>query len=146
MLRIRNGVCLLLSALMLMSFQPLSARSEERKVYRIGVIPTWPPVVTHTDWSPFVARLINDTGLALRLKVYENMSDFEHDILTPEAPDFIFANALQIVVAHREQGFLPLIRGGNAIQAELFVRKDSPTRTVDDLEGKKIAFVGEKNL
>jgi ABC-type phosphate/phosphonate transport system substrate-binding protein len=74
------------------------------------------------------------------------MVDFEREIITAEAPDFIFANALQTVVAHQDQGFLPLVRGRRPVTAELFVRRDSPITTVDDLAGKRIAFVGEKNL
>lgn len=74
------------------------------------------------------------------------MRDFERDIITPEAPDFIFANALQTVVAHELQGFVPLVRGGPTVKALIFVRQDSPVKTVDDLIGKRIAFVGEKNV
>jgi len=50
------------------------------------------------------------------------------------------------VVAHGEQGYAPLVRGGDQVRAVLFVRKDSPLQTVDDLSGRRIAFVGEKNL
>lgn len=143
---LKYGVCLLLTLLTLIAFPPGPATAAEAKVYRLGVIPTWPPVVTHTDWAPFVERLAKDTGHGFRLKVYENMVDFERDIITPEAPDFIFANALQAVVAHQDQGFLPLVRGFRPVTAELFVRKDSPITIVDDLTDKRIAFVGEKNL
>ena len=91
-------------------------------------------------------RLSQETGLDFRLKVYETMADFERDIVSPKAPDFIFANALQIVVAHQAQGYLPLVRGNKMVRAVIFVRKDSPARTADDLSGKRIAFVGAKNL
>lgn len=114
--------------------------------YTIGVVPSFPPVATHTRWTPFVERLSQETGLAFRLKVYEQMADFERDIVSPKAPDFIFANALQVVVAHKTQGYLPLVRGKGQVRGMVFVRRDSPARTVDDLAGKRIAFVGAKNL
>jgi len=142
----RFKMCLLFTVFTLMTSQPLAVTAEEGKVYHIGIIPTWPAVVTHKKWSPFAARLSQVTGLTFRLKVYEKMSDFERSIILPEAPDFIFANALQTIVAHEIQGFVPLIRGGPAVKAMIFVRQDSPLKTVDDLAGKRIAFVGEKNV
>ena len=137
---------LLFGVFTLMTFQPLALMAEEGKVYHIGIIPTWPSVVTHKKWSPFTQRLSQTTGFTFRLKVYEKMRDFERDIISPEAPDFIFANALQTIVAHEIQGFVPLVRGGPAVKALIFVRQDSLIKTVDDLVGKRIAFVGEKNV
>jgi ABC-type phosphate/phosphonate transport system substrate-binding protein len=123
-----------------------SASAKEGAVYTLGVVPSFPPVATHTRWAPFVERLSKETGFDFRLKVYETMADFERDIVSPKAPDFLFANALQIVVAHKTHGYLPLVRGGKMVRAVIFVRTDSPARTVDDLSGKMIAFVGAKNL
>ena len=74
------------------------------------------------------------------------MADFERDIVSSEAPDFIFTNPMQIVVAHKQQGYIPLVRGSKLVHAVVFVRRDSPARTVDDLSGKRIAFVGAKSL
>lgn len=118
----------------------------QQVAYSLGVVPSAPPVVTHTLWAPFVERLARDTGLDFQLKVYEKMADFERDLVSPEAPDFIFANSLQIVVAHQAEGYIPLVRGGGLVWAEVFVRRDSPVRTAGDLAGKRIAFVGSKNL
>ncbi len=133
--------------LLLMVFLiPGAGPASEKKTYTIGVIPTWPPVVTYAQWSPFVERLSHDTGLKLRLRVYEKMSDFEREIITSKGPDFIFANALQAVIAHREQGYIPLVRGKNGVEGILFVKRDSNIRNVEDLSGKRIAFVGSKNL
>ncbi len=142
----RCRICLILAVFLLMPLQPQIVTADKGKVYYIGIIPTWPPVVTHTKWSPFAKRLSHVTGLTFRLKVYEKMRDFERDIISPEAPDFIFANALQIVVAHKLQGFIPLVRGGPTVKAIIFVRQDSPFKVIDDLAGKRIAFVGEKNV
>jgi phosphonate transport system substrate-binding protein len=143
MIRIVRTTLILLAALML--FLP-PASAKQGTVYTLGVVPSFPPVATHTRWAPFVERLSQETGLDFRLKVYETMAEFERDIVSPKAPDFIFANALQIVVAHQAQGYLPLVRGSKTVRGVVFVRKDSPARTADDLSGKRIAFVGAKNL
>ncbi len=124
---------------------PAAHAAESKGPYVLAVIPAAPPIVTHTLWAPFVERLGRTTGIDFRLKVYEKMSDFEKDI-TSGTPDLLFANPLQAVVAHEAQGYLPLVRGRKPVSAELFVRKDSAIRTVDDLSGKQIALVGSKNL
>ncbi len=136
----------ILIPLLLAFLTPGEGPAAEKKAYTIGVIPTWPPVVTYAQWSPFVERLSHDTGLKLRLKVYEKMSDFEREIISSKGPDFIFANALQTVVAHREQGYIPLVRGKKGVEGIVFVKRASKIRNVKDLSGKRIAFVGSKNL
>lgn len=113
--------------------------------YTIAVIPSAPPVTLHKQWTPFVERLSRETGLQFRLKMYERMAEFERDIWSG-APDFIFASPIQTVVARQENGYVPLVRGGKDIAIGLFVRKDSPYKSIDDLGGKSISFVGNKNL
>ncbi|NTV13581.1 MAG: phosphate/phosphite/phosphonate ABC transporter substrate-binding protein [Desulfobulbaceae bacterium] len=145
MLLTRLGNKVLLAAVLLLWPFSLTA-AEPGPGFTLGVIPSAPPVATHTLWSPMVERLARETGLPFRLKVYEKMADFERDIVSPAAPDFIFANSLQIVVAHQAQGYVPLVRGSGTVWVELFVRGDSSYKAVDDLAGRKIAFVGSKNL
>ena len=122
---------------------PVSAG--QGNVYTIAVIPSSPPVTLHKQWTPFVERLTQVTGLEFRLKMYEKMAEFERDIWSG-VPDFIFASPIQTVVAHKINGYVPLVRGGKEIAVGLFVRKDSPIRSIDDLNGKSISFVGNKNL
>ncbi len=127
-------------------FLPIASAEQQRTAYTIGVVPTFPPVATHTRWTPFVERLSQETGLDFRLKVYEQMADFERDIVSPGAPDLIFANALQITVAHEAQGYLPLVPAQRQVRGVIFVRRDSPVRRVPALAGKRVAFVGAKPL
>lgn len=144
MIRMGGRICLLLTAGVLFFFS--SAAAQQRDSYTFGVVPSFPPVATYTRWIPFVERLAQETGLDFKLKVYEQMADFERNIVSAQAPDFIFANALQIVVAHQSQGYLPLVRADKMVRAVVFVRKDSPVTGIDDLVGKRIAFVNDKNL
>ena len=113
--------------------------------YTLAVVPAAPPVAMHTLWLPFADRLSRTTGLEFRLKHYEKMADFEQDIWSG-VPDFIFSSSIQLSVAHKSNGYLPLVRARQPVAIGLFVRKDSPTRSINDLHGKKISFVGNKNL
>lgn len=135
--------CLLLSAILFGAAVPVSA--EQGKVYTIAVIPSAPPVTLHTQWTPFVERLSRETGLEFRLKLFDKMAEFERDIWSG-APDFIFSSPIQTVVARQRHGYVPLVRGGRAVGIGLYVRKDSNIRSMDDLTGKKVSFVGNKNL
>jgi phosphonate transport system substrate-binding protein len=94
---------------------------------------------------PFVERLSRETGLEFRLRMYDKMAEFEREIWSG-APDFIFASPIQTVVARKTTGYLPLVRGSKPVSIGLYVRKDSPIKTMDDLVGKKVSFVGNKNL
>ncbi|MCX7173246.1 MAG: phosphate/phosphite/phosphonate ABC transporter substrate-binding protein [Proteobacteria bacterium] len=121
------------------------ASAADGKVYTLGVIPAAPPVTMHALWTPFVDRLAKETGLEFRLKHYETMAEFERDIWSG-TPDFIFSSPIQFAVAYASNGYIPLVRGRNLVAIGLFVRKDSQIKTVADLSGKKISFVGNKNL
>ncbi len=123
----------------------LPATATQRNVYALAIIPSAPPVTMHTQWTPFVERLSRETGLDIRLKLYEKMAEFERDIWRG-TPDFIFSSPIQLMVAHESNRYVPLLRGSKPIAVGLFVRKDSPIRSIDDLTGKTISFVGNKNL
>ncbi len=115
------------------------------KAYTLAVAPSAPPVTLHIQWKPLVDSLSRTTGLSFHLTLYEKMDEFERDIWSGK-PDFIFASPIQTVVAHQSNGYQPLLRSSRSIAVGLFVRYDSPFKTLDDLTGKSIAFVGNKNL
>lgn len=123
----------------------LPAAALQKHPYTIAVMPSVPPVALHKIWTPFIERLAHDTGLQFHLKMFEKMADFERDIWSG-VPDFIFASPIQTVVAHKSSGYLPLVRGGKPVTIGLYVRKDSPIKNIDELAGKKVSFVGNKNL
>lgn len=125
------------------SVAPVSAGTG--KVYTLAIMPSAPPVTLHTQWTPFVEQLSQETGLKFQLKLYDRMAQFERDIWSGE-PDFIFSSPIQAIVAHQACSYRPLVRGGKNVSIGLFVRKDSPIRSVDELAGKKISFVGNKNI
>jgi phosphonate transport system substrate-binding protein len=124
---------------------PAAGRGVEKKSFVLAVVPSVPPVATYATWVPFVETLSRETGLDFQLTVYEKMSDFETDFENGK-PDFIFLSPTQMVQARKAQGYIPLVRGSKLLSGVLFVRKDSPYKTLKDLEGKDIAFVGSRNL
>ena len=133
-------IVLFLSLLLLVWFSgPVGADGD----YTIGVVPQLPPVAMHTNWAPFVEHLARESGLRLKLQLYETMDDFEKDFLAGN-PDLIFSSPVQIVLARQAQGYIPLVRSSQKIIGVLYVRQDSPIKQVSQLEGKNIAFVGSR--
>jgi len=117
----------------------------ENPVYTFAVLPQRPPVVMYSKWRPLLDSLEKETGVTLKLKLYENVADFETDI-GKGGPDFIFSTPPQLVIARKIQGYNPLVRSSRMLSAILFVRKDSPIRTVNDLQSGEIAFTGSWNV
>jgi phosphonate transport system substrate-binding protein len=131
--------------LLMLVFVGMPASADSDTVYTLATIPAAPPVAMNALWTPFVERLSASTGYQFRLRHYERMAEFERDIWGG-GPDFIFSSPIQIVVAHMTKGYVPLVRARKLVAIGLFVRDDSPVRNVQDLSGKKISFVGNKNL
>lgn len=135
--------CVVLAMLLFGAALPVSAG--KGKIYTFAVMPFAPPVTLHAQWTPFVESLSRETGLKFRLKLYDKVAEFERDIWSG-GPDFIFSSPIQAIVAHQSCRYRPLVRGGKNVSIGLFVRKDSPIKSVDELTGKKISFVGNKNI
>lgn len=136
---------LLCCALLLEGPAPPAHAKDAPAPYILAVIPQLPPITMHTNWTPFVQRLKKETGLEFTLKVYDSMDRFEDDLIRG-VPDFLYTNPTQMVLAKHSQGYIPLVRNSKPLAGYLFVRKDSPIKRIDDLQGKTIAFVGAKNL
>lgn len=138
-------VALAVLALSVLTFFPVIAEAAGRKTYVFAVLPQQPPASMHALWIPLVERLERELGITIRLKLYDSMSRFE-DGLKRGAGDFIFSTPPQMVIARSSQKYIPLVRGNRELAGVLFVRKDSPIKSVADLKATEIAFVGERNL
>jgi phosphonate transport system substrate-binding protein len=134
---------ILIAAFILLEISSVGAADTHK--YTFAVPPLMPMITTHANWSPFVERLGRETGLEFELKVYETMDQFEEDIARG-TPDFVFLHSVQVVAAKSAQGYIPIVRNSKMVSGSIVVRKDSPIMSVQDLEGKTMAYVGEKNL
>lgn len=132
-----------LFALLGVSFQ--HAMAADATSYTFAVIPGAPPAVMSKRWTPVIERLSRDTGIAFRLKLFDQMAEFEREIWSG-TPDFIFASPIQTVVARQGARYIPLVRDSKLADIKLYVRKDSPIHSIDDLDKKEISFVGNKNI
>jgi phosphonate transport system substrate-binding protein len=105
----------------------------------VGVVPQFTSLQIHKDWTPFLERLSRDSGVPLKLKIYQRIPEFENDMLKG-GPDFVFMNPYHQVMAKRAAGYVPLVRDNKPLTGILLVRHDSPVKTLKDLAGEKLAF------
>jgi phosphonate transport system substrate-binding protein len=122
-----------------------SARSEDARGYTLAVLPNRPALALHKAWTPFAERLSREAGERIQLRLYERLATFLGDSQAG-TPDFIYAAPNMFYEAYRAQGYVPLVRGSRMLAGVVFVRKDSPYKTLRDLQGKTVAFVGPKSL
>jgi phosphonate transport system substrate-binding protein len=109
-------------------------------VYTLAIVPQFSPLIIHHNWQPLLARLQRDAGISLKVKTYNNFHQFLSALQRGE-PDFSYLAPYHLVLAHRAQGYIPLLRDDSKqLVGLLLVRKDSPLNSVHELDGKTIAF------
>lgn len=105
----------------------------------VAVVPQFPAAVLHRDWTPLLETLGKRVGVAFQLQLQPTIPRFETDVLSGAA-DLAYLNPYHQVMAHREQGFLPLVRSRVPLSGVLVVRRDDPINALRALDGKTLAF------
>lgn len=118
---------------------PAVAYAEER-VYTVGVVPQFASTKINSIWTPILDELSEKTGLKFKLKGSLDIPSFEKQFNAGEF-DFAYMNPYHLIVANKEQGYLPITRDvGRSLFGIIVVRKDSDITDVKALDGKKVAF------
>jgi phosphonate transport system substrate-binding protein len=107
--------------------------------YTFAVVPQFEQRKLFAIWKPIVDDLEKRTGLTLKLVATLTVPQFERGISKGDF-DFVYANPYHILKASSSQGYIPLVRDAVPLRGILVVRKDSPVRTIQDIEGKTVAF------
>ncbi len=120
---------------------PLAAETDPQpREYLWSVVPQFSPTAVHRDWTPLLEELSRRTGYRFRLLPASGFDEFERALFNG-GYDFVYANPYQTLLAHRKQGYIPLVRDEQRrLTGILVVRKDSPYQSPRDLDGKTIAF------
>lgn len=121
-----------------------TALAATSRPYVLGVIPSLPPLATHQRWNPVAIRLAQRAGVPIRLKLYDDMARFEADLLAGNL-DLVFAHPLMTIHGRHRQGYEPLVRDRRRISVTVFARKDAAIRTISDMDGRRIAVVGDQH-
>lgn len=108
--------------------------------YAVYVTPQLAPEVMHKAWAPLLDAISRESGVRLTLSIPPSIAGFEA-LLLRGLPDFAFSNPYMMLPARKAHGYIPLVRNGKVkLVGHLLVRKDSPAKTLADLQGATIAF------
>lgn len=142
-LLIRSGA--LSVSLMALAFMPgawgacLGDQSAS-KALTVTVVPQLTLSATYAKWSPLLEQVGRLSGQCFDLEIPQTIPAFEK-LLFKGVPDFAFVNPYHEVMAKKRQGYIPiLIDGRSKLTGILVVRVDSPIQSIQDLQGKEVAF------
>ena len=114
--------------------------AKERDTYTIGIVPQFEIRHIRKIWKPIFDEIEKDTGLKIKFKGSPTIPDFEKE-LNAGTFDFAYMNPFHMLQAEKEQGYIPMVRDvGRKLHGIIVVRRDSPIKSIKELDGKKIAF------
>lgn len=118
---------------------PACLAQAEQTPYMVYVVPQFQATELQRVWAPILERVSQESGVRLSLKLVKDIPAFEAE-LTAGRPDFAYMNPYHQLLAHESHAYLPLLRDRKLLQGLLLVRHDDPIKSVQELQGKEIAF------
>jgi len=118
---------------------PAWAQSTGKPVYTVAVVPQFQAVEISRVWAPILERVGQEAGVVLAVKVAKDIPTFEDEVLAGK-PDFAYMNPYHQVMAYKAQAYVPLVRDSKLLTGLLVVRQDDPIKSVNELDGKTLAF------
>lgn len=111
----------------------------ESKPLTLAVVPQFQAADVHRNWMPVIERIKQATGLNVVLRITKDIPTFEDEFQAGQA-DLVYLNPYHQVMAHRAQGYVPLVRDTQLLTGIVVVRKDDPIQSMAQLAGKEIAY------
>jgi len=109
------------------------------QTFTLSVVPQFTPVDIGQRWTPLLRHLEAETGYRFQLRLLEKIPRFESDFLAG-IPDLVYLNPYHMLMAADAQGYIPLVRGTDPLIGILVAAQDGPIKTLQDLNGKRLAF------
>lgn len=118
---------------------PHPAAAVDPVIHTVAIVPQFKAQQLQQEWKPLLDRIGAETGLRFELRFYPGIPEFEKAFLAGE-PDFAFMNPYHAVMAHRAQGYIPLVSDKKPLSGILVVAAQNPITQIKELNGKKVAF------
>ena len=106
--------------------------------YEFGVFPYLPQTKIHELYSPIAADFEAKLGRQVQLSSKARYETFAEE-LRKATYDIAFVQPFDYVDAHDKHGYLPLARRGEALEAVIVVRQESPFTSIQDLKGRIVS-------
>lgn len=133
------------------SFSPSLAIAQEQaalgattatdsRTLTFGIVPQQSASRLARMWSPLLSRLGTDLGMTIRFETTKDIPTFEA-CLAAGAYDLAYMNPVHYTIFSDAVGYQALAhQSDKRLRGLIVVRKDSPIRSLDDLEGATVAF------
>lgn len=142
--KLLSKICGLLFVLFCM---PVTASSEQPQDISFLIMGLGKASTVYEKWQPFITRLSEKTGHKIKISVRLKMPRIANMIENKEM-DFGFVNSLVYYNYFKQGKMLPVaqmqnIEGNWYSNSIIFVRSDSNIKSIEQLKGKKVSFLGK---
>ena len=108
--------------------------------YSFGVVPQFDAQRINETWQPILNEIEKITGFKFKLTGSLTIPAFETQFTVGEF-DFAYMNPFHALKAAEAQRYIPQVRDvGTSLYGIIVVPKNSPINSVQELEGKTVAF------
>ena len=119
---------------------PQATVQAETPVYSLAIVPQYTPLVIYRNWYPLIGEIEKEMGVRIEIKTYKSFEQFIKVLQKGEA-DFSYLSPYHLLLARKKQNYIPLLRDSDKqLVGLVIVPKDSQLKTINDLQGKTIAF------
>jgi phosphonate transport system substrate-binding protein len=127
------------SFIVLLLLAPATQSWSQNPSYSFGVIIWRSPTLTAQFWNPILRHVSERSGVPLQLKVANTGP--EHSAMVGHgAVDFLYSNH-NFIKENEGSGYRVFARSKDDVgTGEIVVLKDSPVRSLSDLEGREVVF------
>lgn len=109
---------------------------------RFAIVPQQSPRELAKRWGPIIQYISERTGVPLQFQTAKSLLAYQQEMKAGQY-DISFINAYYYAAFSKEAGYKVFAQEkGAKFVGIMVVRKDSPYRTLEDLEGKQLAFPG----
>ena len=119
-------------------FSPIVTQAAQE--YSFGIVPQSNGSKLSKLWSPILQYLEEHTGIHLRFSTTRNINTFEKRIKAGKY-DIVYMNPYHYTVSHEQQGYMAFAKAKKKrLKGIIVVSKDSPFRSINDLDNAELAF------
>ena len=131
---------ILLPILFIVSTMGIVQKTYAETPYTIGVVPQFEARKLRSIWNPIINELEKETGLKFQIQGSSTIPAFEKEFNAGKF-DIAYMNPYHIVLANRNQGYLPIVRDvGRKLYGILVVSSTGGINKIEDLNKKLLAF------
>lgn len=122
----------------LISLNPVVSFAAQQ--YSFGIVPQTNGSKLSKLWSPILQYLENKSDIKLRFATARNIDTFEKRVASGKY-DIVYMNPYHYTLFHEKQGYNAFAKAKKKrLKGILVVLKDSPYRSINDLDNSELAF------